>query len=81
MATKTVTIKESAYEALNARKRKDESFSDVIERISKRRSLMDLMDVISEEEGEDIADEVEKVRSEMESELENESTKFEEVVE
>ena len=32
MATKTITIKESAYRALAKWKQKDESFSDVIER-------------------------------------------------
>jgi predicted CopG family antitoxin len=32
MATKTITIKESAYRALAKWKEKDESFSDVIER-------------------------------------------------
>ena len=32
MATKTITIKESAYRALVKWKEKDESFSDVIER-------------------------------------------------
>jgi len=35
MPTKTISIKEEAYERLSARKRDDESFSDVILRLTK----------------------------------------------
>lgn len=34
MSTKTVSLRESAYEKLKRLKRGDESFSDVVERIS-----------------------------------------------
>ncbi|MFB6209158.1 MAG: antitoxin VapB family protein, partial [Candidatus Nanohaloarchaea archaeon] len=47
MATKSITIKESAYEILNSRKRENESFSDLIERIGARRPLTELADVTS----------------------------------
>jgi predicted CopG family antitoxin len=39
MSTKTVSLRESAYEKLKSLKRKDESFSDVVERISENRDL------------------------------------------
>ena len=69
MATKSVTIKESAYEILKSRKQEGESFSDVIERIASRRSLTELLDVLSEEEGERLADEVEKTRKELDKDI------------
>ena len=81
MATKSVTIKESAYEILKSRKENNESFSDVIERIARRRPLTDLNDVVSKSEGENIAEEVEKVREEMEEELENRSKRISDAVE
>lgn len=34
MSTKTVSLRESAYKKLKNMKKKDESFSDVVERIS-----------------------------------------------
>lgn len=34
MGTKTITIKEDAYERLKAHKREDESFSDVVSRLA-----------------------------------------------
>ena len=42
MATKTVSLRENAYKKLRNLKREGESFSDVVERISKSRSLKDL---------------------------------------
>lgn len=69
MATKSVTIKESAYEILKSRKHEGESFSDVIERIASKRPLTELLDVLSEEEGERLANEVEKTRKELDQEI------------
>lgn len=42
MATKTVSLRENAYKKLKNLKREGESFSDVVERISKSQSLEDL---------------------------------------
>ena len=56
MATKTISITEEAYERLKTRKAENESFTDVINRISGKRSLMELAGVLSKGE----ADKLEK---------------------
>ena len=47
MAVRTVTITDAAYERLAAMKRPGESFTDVILRLTGRRSLSDLPAMIS----------------------------------
>ena len=81
MSTKSVTVKESAYEILRSRKRENESFSDVIERIAKRRPITDLTEVISDEDGEAIAEEIEKARDELDEEVETGSKQVRDAVE
>jgi len=49
MAVKTITITESAYRRLKSRKLGDESFSDVILRLTKRRPLSDFVGILSPE--------------------------------
>ena len=80
MATKSITIKESAYEILKSRKEEDESFSDVIEKLGKRRSITDLVEVVSEEKGEEIADKMEENRGEMEEEIEDRQKEIKEAL-
>jgi len=43
MTTKTITIKENVYKMLTKMKRKDESFSDLFERLAKSKSNVDLL--------------------------------------
>lgn len=52
MPTRTISITEEAYERLKVRKEKNESFTDVINRITGRRSIMEFAGILSEEEGE-----------------------------
>ena len=51
MAVKTITVTEDAYRRLKARKMADESFSDVILRLTRRRPLSDFVGVLSPETG------------------------------
>lgn len=41
MATKTIRVSEAVYERLKARKRPDESFSDLLDRLTDRRSAFE----------------------------------------
>lgn len=56
MATKTISISEEAYERLRTRKEKNESFTDVINRVTGKRSLLELAGTLRDEE----ADKLEK---------------------
>jgi predicted CopG family antitoxin len=52
MAVKTITVTKTAYDALKAMKSANESFSEMILRISKRKPLSAFFGVISKETGE-----------------------------
>ncbi len=52
MAVKTITVREEAYEALKAMKAPDESFSETILRMTKRKPLSYFFGALSKESGE-----------------------------
>ena len=52
MPTRTISITEDAYERLKVRKEKNESFSDVINKITGKRSIMELAGILSKEHAE-----------------------------
>ncbi len=62
MAVKTITIKESAYEALKSLQAPRESFSETIMRIAKRRPLSSFYGTLSKKTGERIEKEIFKMR-------------------
>ena len=51
MATKTISISVEAYEKLKKLKNEKESFSEVINRVAGKRSLLELAGILSDEEG------------------------------
>ncbi len=59
MAHKTLTISEEAYNALKRLKREEESFSDVILRITRSASLLEYVE--STEFSRELADRIEEV--------------------
>jgi len=65
MATKTISITEEAYERLKAKKEKNESFTDVINRVTGRRSLLELAGILNEEEGEKLEKHIKERRKAM----------------
>ena len=50
MAVKTITVTEDAYERLKSRKLPEESFSEVIKRITPNRPLSDFFGILTKEE-------------------------------
>ena len=62
MSTKTISITEEAYGRLFAKKRSNESFSEIINRITNKVSLLDFAEILTEEEAESLAESVRKAR-------------------
>ena len=50
MSTKTVSLDEKAYEILKKRKEKGESFSDVVKKLTKEKSLLEIAGIWEDEE-------------------------------
>lgn len=69
MATKTISITEEAYERLKVRKEKNESFTDVINRVTGKRSLLELAGILSEDDAEKMEEYIKKSRLESEKQM------------
>jgi len=54
MGTKNISISEEAYERLAALKRPNESFTEVVNRLTMKRSVLELAGILSEKEGGEI---------------------------
>lgn len=64
MSSRTISLSEDAYEALSALRKPGESFTDVVRRLTRTRSLTELTEVMDPEAGEEVADAVEANRRE-----------------
>jgi predicted CopG family antitoxin len=62
VVARTISLSEDAYQALAASKRPGESFSDVVRRLVRRRSLSDLVGIVDRKAGDAIAEAVEANR-------------------
>jgi predicted CopG family antitoxin len=62
MGTRTISLAEDAYEALSAMRRPGESFTDVVRRLTRTRSLTELGEAMDSEAAEDVASAVEANR-------------------
>ena len=62
MATKTISITEEAYERLRMKKEKNESFTDVINRITGKRDIMEFAGILTDQEAEKIKEHIQKRR-------------------
>jgi predicted CopG family antitoxin len=64
MGTRTISLAEDAYEALSAMRRPGESFTDVVRRLTRTRSLTELGEAMDSEAAEEVASAVEANREE-----------------
>jgi len=63
MATKTISITEEAYERLSTKKLGSESFSEVINRITNKTSLLAFSGLLNINEAESIKEKIRKSRA------------------
>lgn len=52
MPTRTISITEEAYERLRVMKEKNESFTDVVNRLTGKRSIMEFAGILSKDDAE-----------------------------
>ncbi len=62
MGTKNIAISDEAYQRLRALKKSGESFTDVIERITQSRGILELAGTLSKAEGRDVRRRVDELR-------------------
>lgn len=62
MATKNIAISEEAYQRLKALKRPGESFTEVIERMTRSKGILDLTGVLSKEQVSAVSETVREMR-------------------
>ena len=63
MATKTISITEEAYERLRTNKMENESFTDVINRITNKRSIMELAGILTNKEADELKKNISEIRA------------------
>lgn len=77
MATKTITVTNEAYERLFAFKEPNESFSDVITKITRKYSFLDLIGILSPGEAEKLEVNIKEIRKRMREQLNKTALKLE----
>ena len=69
MATKCITITNKAYHRLAALKEPNESFTDVVMRLTKRSSLRDLIGLLTKKEADELRGSIRDLRERMRKEV------------
>lgn len=68
--SKSIRLSEEAYERLEAHKRSDETFSDVVLRLAGERSVLELAGILSDEEADALERAIDERRDRRRKELE-----------
>lgn len=74
--SKNVRLSEAAYERLEAHKRADETFSDVILRLAGERSLLELVGLLTDEQADALEASIEERRERRHESLELQAEQF-----
>ena len=69
MATKSITITNEAYERLAIIKGNKESFSDVINKITRKYSFLDIIGIFSNKEADEIEANIKDIRRRIKKEM------------
>ena len=64
MGTKNISISEEAYQRLASLKKPNESFTQVINRLTQKRSILELAGTLSEQEAEEMMENINILRDE-----------------
>ncbi|MBI2134153.1 antitoxin VapB family protein [Candidatus Woesearchaeota archaeon] len=62
MPTRSITITDEAYQRLASFKENKESFSDVINKLTRKSSLMELAGILSPKEANELEDNIKEIR-------------------
>jgi len=69
MGSKNISISDEAYQRLASLKRPNESFTQVINRLTQKRSILDLAGTLSEQEAAEIIENINNLRKDSEKSL------------
>ena len=64
MATKNISITEEAYDRLSNLKKKNESFSEIIIKVTGKANLRDFFGIISKKKADEVSNNIKKSREE-----------------
>ncbi|MBD3205080.1 hypothetical protein GF319_01900 [Candidatus Bathyarchaeota archaeon] len=69
MGSKNISISDEAYQRLAALKKPNESFTQVINRLTQKRSILELAGTLSEQEAAEIIENINNLREDSEKSL------------